>query len=238
MTDKNKQQTDGSTGDTGTDQDTTGQTTTGGKTFTQEELNQIVTDRLARQKASLEKTHADKIGADYADYDTLKAAAAKLQELEDAKKTELEKLTGRLEAIETERANEAKRASEELATLQAQNTALEQQRVDMLMRTTVVAEATRQGFFDPDDAYGLLDLSKLTVEDDKVEGVEEALKALAKAKPYLLQAKTRLGPTHPGRATTIAGEETDAERRARLFGAGSSPIGRHGGGVYQPNVTE
>jgi len=236
MTD-NTQQTGDPLGGTGTDQDTTGIAATGEKAFTQEDVNKIVTDRLARQKTSLEKTYMDKTATDYADYDTLKAAAAKLKALEDADKTDLQKLTDRLGIIEAERAAEAKQSQEQLATLQAQNAVLEQQRVDMLLRTTVVAEATRQGFYDPDDAYGLLDLSRLTVKDGKVDGIKEVLQELAKAKPYLLQEKPRLGPTYPGRSARSVGE-TDAERRTRLYGAGSSPIGSAGGGVFRPKLTE
>jgi len=237
MTDIIAQQTDGSTGDTGTDQDQTGKVTIGDKTFTQEQFDSMIDTRLARQKRELEKVHADKIGADYADYDTLKAAAAKLKALEDADKTDLQKLTDRLGILETERVAETKQFSEQLATLQEQNIALEQQRTDLLLRTTVVAEATRQGFYDPDDAYGLLDLSRLTVKDGKVDGIKEVLQELAKAKPYLLQEKPRLGPTYPGRSTQATGE-TDAERRTRLYGAGSSPIGTAGGGVFRPKLTE
>ena len=236
MTD-NTQQTGNPSGGTGTDQDTTGNAAMGEKAFTQEDVNKIVTDRLARQSAKLLKDHADQNAKDYADYDALKAAAAKLKVLEDADKTDLQKLTDRLGILETERVAETKQFSEQLATLQEQNIALEQQRTDLLLRTTVVAEATRQGFYDPDDAYGLLDLSRLVVKDGKVDGIKEVLQELAKAKPYLLQEKPRLGPTYPGRSTRAVGE-TDAERRTRLYGAGSSPIGSAGGGVFRPKLTE
>ncbi len=53
------------------------------KTFTQEQLDKIVKERLARAKADVP-----------ADYEELKAKAAKLDELEEASKSELEKLTG------------------------------------------------------------------------------------------------------------------------------------------------
>jgi hypothetical protein len=52
------------------------------KTFTQEQVNRMIQERLARAK------HEDP-----ADYAELKAKAAKYDELEDAKKTELERIT-------------------------------------------------------------------------------------------------------------------------------------------------
>jgi len=60
------------------------------KSFTQEELNAIVGKRVARE--------AEK----YADYEELKAKAAKLDELEESAKTELQKATERAEKLEAE----------------------------------------------------------------------------------------------------------------------------------------
>lgn len=55
----------------------------------QDDLNKIVEARLARERAK------------YADYDSLKTAAAKLAEIEAANQTEAEKAQARLEAAET-----------------------------------------------------------------------------------------------------------------------------------------
>ena len=52
------------------------------KTFTQEQVDRIVQERLARAKATPP-----------ADYDELKAKAARLDEIEDAQKSELERIT-------------------------------------------------------------------------------------------------------------------------------------------------
>ena len=49
------------------------------KTFTQDELNAIVSDRLKREREK------------YADYESLKEKATKLDEIEEASKTELQK---------------------------------------------------------------------------------------------------------------------------------------------------
>lgn len=60
------------------------------KTFTQAELDRIVTDRLSRERAK------------YADYDALSKKAAKLDQLEEASKTELQKATDRASALQAE----------------------------------------------------------------------------------------------------------------------------------------
>lgn len=62
----------------------------GEKTFTQAELDRIVAERLSRDRAK------------YADYETLRAKAAKLDKLEEASKTELQKANERAAALETE----------------------------------------------------------------------------------------------------------------------------------------
>ena len=63
------------------------------KTFSQAELYHIVGERLAREREK------------YADYDAFKEKAARLDALEESQKSELEKLTERATAAETELAN-------------------------------------------------------------------------------------------------------------------------------------
>ncbi len=60
------------------------------KTFTQDELNAIVADRLAREKGK------------YADYESLKEKAQKLDEIEENNKTELQKALDKAAQYETE----------------------------------------------------------------------------------------------------------------------------------------
>lgn len=60
------------------------------KTFTQDEVNKIVGERLAREKAQ------------FADYEDLKVKAARLDEIESANKSELEKATDKIAALTTE----------------------------------------------------------------------------------------------------------------------------------------
>ncbi len=60
------------------------------KTFTQEELNAIVADRLDRERKK------------YEGFEDFKAKAAKLDEIEEASKSELQKATERAQALEAE----------------------------------------------------------------------------------------------------------------------------------------
>ena len=60
------------------------------KTFTQAELDNIVAERLKRERAK------------YEGFDELKEKAAKLDEIEEASKTELQKATERAEKLESE----------------------------------------------------------------------------------------------------------------------------------------
>ena len=60
------------------------------KTFTQEEVDALIGERLYREKEK------------YADYDALKEKAAKLDQMEEATKSELQKAIERGDALQTE----------------------------------------------------------------------------------------------------------------------------------------
>lgn len=79
------------------------------KTFTQAELDQIIGERLKREREK------------YPDYESLKEKAAKLDEIEEASKSELQKATERAEKLESEltqlkRAEEIRGVREAVAT--------------------------------------------------------------------------------------------------------------------------
>lgn len=81
---------------TGNQGNTTGSQAAGGQqgdqgnTFTQEQLDRIVKERVYRETSK------------YADYEDLKAKAAKYDELEEAGKSELEKMTNKASELEQE----------------------------------------------------------------------------------------------------------------------------------------
>jgi len=99
------EQMDGSTTKQTSTADPSGKATEA-KTFTQEQVDRIVQERLARAKATPP-----------ADYDELKAKAARLDEIEDAQKSELERIT-----------EQATKAQESAKDWQAKYEQLESQR--------------------------------------------------------------------------------------------------------------
>jgi len=191
--------------------------TKAGKTFTQEDLDRIVRERLERERQK------------FADYEDLQKTAAKWKEHEEAQMSEIDLLKKRLE----EKDGQLRERQQEIARL-------ELERTEMLVRSAVVAEASKMGFQDPMDAYELLDVAKLEVtEEGGVEGVKEALTELGEAKPYLIAQQEQRGPTSILPTKLPKGgksaEETDAERRRRMFGVGETPIGKaQGGGMLMP----
>jgi len=155
--------------------------------MTQEEFNTALAARLKK----------------YADYDELKKAADKYKVIEDANKTEVEKLR------------------EEAVQAKTKATQLEAQARESTLRGAVIAEAAKQGFADPMDAYKLLDMAKMELgEDGTVKGLTEALTTLATAKPYLRQKNALVvPPTNPSRDSGSQ-ERTDEDRRREYFGGG------------------
>jgi hypothetical protein len=128
------------------------------KSFTQEDVDRIVKDRVARAKSKPPD-----------DYEELKAAKARLAEIEEANKTELEKAQTRAAELEQQAKDADARARE------------------AMLRSAVVAEAARKNVVDPDAAAVLLDRSVLEFADDGTpSNIADAMDSLLKAKPYLV----------------------------------------------------
>lgn len=172
------------------------------KTFSQDDVDRIVRERLARVKAEPP-----------ADYAELQAAAARLAEIEEANKSELDKAVARAEAAE-------KKA--EAATETARRTA----------RTSeIVRAASAAGAVDADAVVRLLDIDAVTYGDDgQVTGAEEAVAALLESKPWLVgkpsvpQGVVEGGPRGSGDGPKqisrddLASMTPDAINAARLAG--------------------
>lgn len=142
-----------------------------GKTFTQDELDEIIAKRLERERKK------------YVGFDDLKK---KVEEYEKAiEKKKLEDMS------EKERAEEiAKKAEEEKAKLAEQLELLQKQVKQEKITNEFIKLATANNIAYIDDALKLADLSGVEVDEDgKVEGVEDAVKALVADKPFLLRAK-------------------------------------------------
>ena len=144
------------------------------------------------------------------------------------------------EAAEAERKaasmSELEKAQAALAELEKRATDAERGRKAALLKAAVIAKAGTLRFQNAEDAMHFLNPETLEIGDDgQVPGLEDALKAIAKERPYLLQQTGGVGATNPGRGNVEG--ETAAQRRARLFGAGEADSLRANGGVVWPNKT-
>lgn len=130
----------------------------------------------------------------------------KLQEVEDAEKKRKEQEQTEAQKAQA-RADEAERKlSEALATQQKRT-----------IRHAVELAAGKMNFHDPADAYALADLTDVQIgDDDKVSGVEEALKALVKSKPHLVKQQQSNGDINAGsrgRSTGATVDDLVAQKR-------------------------
>jgi len=115
-----------------------------------------------------------------------------------------------LEEVERERQkaemSEIERLKTEKQELEQQRQIWEQQRQQQNLRNEIYARANKLGIVDPEAAYKLLDTSLVEFGDDGVQGVEEALQALLKDRPYLKQT-----------APTISMSTTNPSRQQQVF---------------------
>ena len=129
--------------------------------LTQEQFDAIIADRIKRAQPN--------------DYEGLKAKAARLDEIEESKKTDEQK--ARDEKVEAE-----KKAAARIAVADAR-----------LRTAAILTEATKQNAVNPATVARLLATDEdITVEDDgTVAGADAAVKKLLKEEPYLVKGKTQ-----------------------------------------------
>jgi hypothetical protein len=112
-------------------------------------------------------------------------------------RTARKQLEARLAELETaeerrrrEAMSEVDRLKLELQETQTKYQASHQAAQDRALRNAVALAAAKAEFIDPDDAWRMIDVAALTVDDEgAVSGVEQALKTVVKAKPYLIRQK-------------------------------------------------
>jgi hypothetical protein len=115
-------------------------------------------------------------------------------------RTDLRQLQAQAEEAQRAQLPEVDRLKADLAAAQRQVAEREAQVAEQQLRSAVLAAAARHGFVDPEDAFRMLDREELALgENGSVDGIEEALGALRKAKPYLVRsaASPALQPTNP-----------------------------------------
>lgn len=164
----------GSGGDGGDEGSGSGSSGAGEKTFTQAELDQHVQSRLSRAEKAAQKQLAKDLG-----YESVEAMQTALRPKDKDKKDSLDPAD--VDKLVDERIKER-----------------EKEQNDKIFKRLLTAEvkvlANELGFADWEDAHALADLSQVK-ENDKgeLEGVKDALEALAKKKPHLLKAKQGSG---------------------------------------------
>lgn len=179
---------------------TNGNGTGGGEatqTLTQAQLNALFAERADQAKRSTMADVLKELGVENLDAvkNTLKAA----KDAEAAQLTELQKAQAKAEA---EAKAKAEAETKALQAIELANT--------RLMQSAVMIEAAKaEHRFNPEalaDVWAFVDRSKLAVKDDgTVEGIADAVKAVAKAKPYMVVAEQQQKPapgTPPGRKQT------------------------------------
>jgi len=131
-------------------------------------------------------------------------------------RAELKKAAAAEEKRKRAEMDEVERLRTEAAEKDARLQALEQEMETLILRGAVERTAAALGFHNPEDAYGLADLAEITIEDGEVSGVEKALKALAKARPYLIKSVEK--PDVNSAARGGGKQEPDQAGIARRFG--------------------
>lgn len=154
------------------------------RSFSQEDVDRIVRDRLARAK-----------NTPPADYEELKAAAARLAEIEEANKSDLEKATARADALEKER--DAVRAEAR----------------EIKIRSAVLAEAAKpdRKVVDPDLVATLLTPDLELDDDGAPTNIASAMDSLLEARPYLVASGGSRGDADQGARKGGAKQLTRAE---------------------------
>jgi hypothetical protein len=153
------------------------------RTFTQAELNALFGERGRQAKQAAISELLKDLGVESPE--AIKAALKAATEAKAAQMTELEK--ARAQAAEAlKKAEEAEQA----------RTATEAKALERLMRAEVIAVASQLGFNDSADAWLYIDRAAIKVkEDDSFEGIDKALEAVVKSKPYLIKTSQPSGGT-------------------------------------------
>lgn len=160
-----------------------------GKTFTQEELDALFAQRATQAKTSALSDLFKEIGVENAD--TLKALITKAKEADDAQKSELQKAQDKAALAE-------KTLAEQKTAQDAALAELEKRILNTEIKITAGSEITDKDgkVIRPRARADALDAILLIVErrdivkkDEAYTGIEEALDALFKAKPFLFEAE-------------------------------------------------
>jgi hypothetical protein len=149
----------------------------------------------------------------------IRTQAQKIAELE-AENAKLKKAPAKPKPKKDE--DEDDSDSEALTTLKSENTTLKERLVRQDLRSEfndlTTGEKPLAVFIDPKSAFRLLDLDDVEIDEDgTIDGLDDAIKELAKDKPYLLKPKAKAkddeDDEEPGRRRT--GQPTGSRKKGQ-----------------------
>jgi hypothetical protein len=158
--------------------------------FTQADVDRMLGERAKRADELVTKSLLEGLGLK--SLDDLKAVVKKAGDLESAQLSELDKAKKAADKAEADR-----------LAMEASSKAVLAQANERLMKAAVLSEATKADYaFRPEalgDVWLFVDRAGIKPKDgsDEFEGIAEALKAVAKAKPYLVAETTGDGRGTP-----------------------------------------
>lgn len=137
---------------------------------------------------------------------------------------ELKEAKAQLDAHETEKLSELEKANKKAAELAASNLAMANQMREQTLRLSVMQEASKLDFSDPDDAMAYVALHRPEVEFEDASGnptnVHKLLKAAIDAKPYLKKTTRTPIPGTPTGGSSDTQEQVAKAMESSLRGAG------------------
>lgn len=136
------------------------------------------------------------------------------------RRTKLEEFERREQERRDAELSETERLKKQLADAKAAQEQLVAKMAETQVRAAVERAAAQMRFYDPADAYALADLSAVTTgEDGKIDGVDKALKDLAKAKPHLVRTEQPANLNANNRTNGAAALSDDqAQELAAIYG--------------------
>lgn len=143
--------------------------------MSQKELDKLIGARAKQAAQSATNKLFEKLGVSNAD--EIEAALKKAKDFEEAQLSEAEKLQREMEAAKKSAAEATAAATQAMAEAN-----------EMLLKAAVMTAATGAGFNDPADAWLYIDREAIKpAEGGGYEGLEDAVKAVSEAKPYLVK---------------------------------------------------
>ncbi len=138
---------------------------------------------LDKQPEAVKKLYADNVTGLTSALDKERTAAKEAKKL--AKK--VAEYEAEADKQQKAKMTEGEKLKSELSVAQAALEKLQKEMAETRRKTAIVTTATRLGFADPSDAYGLLNLSELEIDETTGEptNAEALLKVLLTKKPYL-----------------------------------------------------